>query len=120
MQKTRKKHVQASADLHRDCIAPLSMSNPLAQAPHSLPDLAIEFSDSMISADQLVLVKRLKAQPCRVTSIAHTWRIKHPKVQLEFLEALPCLTALRSLNLQCRAQCFVLLLLVFVLKCLMG
>ena len=114
----REKHVQASTERQHDRFALFSMSNPLAESAHSLPDLTIEFPK--ISADQLLLVRRLKAHPCRVASIARTWNITHPKVQLEFLEALPCMTALRTLNLQCRAQCFVFLLLVCVLKYLRG
>ena len=96
------------------------MLKPPAQSSDSIPDLTIEMSRNMIAPNQFVLTKWLKAHAVRVTSFEAFGCMAHPRVRLNFFEALPYMTALRSLNVQGRTQFIVLLLLGCGLNCARG
>ena len=64
----------------------------------------------MSEAEQLLLARRLKADPCRMTSLNLSFNCSRRNVQLEIAEAIDCMTALQTLNLACNVACFVVLL----------
>ena len=69
----------------------------------------VEGFSEMSEAEQMLLVQRLKADPCHVTSLNLSANCRHRAVQLQMADATESMTALQSLNLQGNAACFVML-----------
>jgi hypothetical protein len=64
----------------------------------------------MSEAEQLLLARRLKANPCHVTSLSVCGNCTIRTAQREMLEAIRCMTALQTLNLSSKAPFFVVLI----------
>jgi hypothetical protein len=69
----------------------------------------VEGFSEMSEAEQMLLVQRLKADPCHVTSLNLSANCRHRAVQLQMADATESMTALQSLNLRSNAACFVML-----------
>ena len=80
----------------------------------------VEGFSEMSEAEQMLLVQRLKADPCHVTSLKLAANCTRRTVQLQMADATESMTALQSLDLSSNAACFVMLFLGRVLSMVEG
>ena len=80
----------------------------------------VEGFSEMSEAEQMLLVQRLKADPCHVTSLNLAANCTRRTVQLQMADATESMTALQSLDLSSNAACFVMLFLGRVLSMVEG
>jgi hypothetical protein len=70
--------------------------------------MVVDGFSEMSEAEHMLLASRLKAEPCRVTSLNLSANCTCQPVQLQMADATESMTALQSLDLSCNAACFVM------------